>query len=397
MKQSSKPGFVYPSVVTIALYYAVLGYLIPAMREKFSLSLAEAGLFSTMQSIGYFVALALCFCVFPALNKPRVMAVSLVAFTLCLAGMAAVPAMWMLCAIFFFTGIFVNTIDSLSNAVLADLAPDTKGRHIGLLQALFSAIGAAAPYFGLLLGGDYAIVFLCLAAFGLLTLAPFGFGLRSEMRRPMLQNPQGFRTVVKVFRLFKKPGVPSLAILSFLIMSVQVVPAFFISSCVKSLSGDSGAGALALCMLYTGAMAGRIIFSRISRRIDPYRIMVVYNILALAGMAALVFTQDVTTFCLLALVPGFGMSANFPGLVVEACGLIPDDSASASALIFLGVNLAVLVTPPLAGLAGDSLGLQAAFAICSIPLIPVIIMSARLTRHKTAALARTQCSQSAQL
>lgn len=394
MKQSSKPIFVYPSVITVALYYAVLGYLIPAMREKFSLSLAEAGLFSTMQSIGYFVALALCFCVFPALNKPRVMAASLVIFTLCLVGMAVVPAMWMLCALFFFTGIFVNTIDSLSNAVMADLAPDAKGRHIGLLQALFSAIGAAAPYFGLLLGGDYVIVFFCLAAFALLTLAPFGFGLRTEMRRPMLQNPQGFRTVIKVFQLFKLRGVPAVAILALLIMSVQVIPAFFLSSYVKTFSLDPGMGALALCMLYTGAMLGRIIFAHISRRIDPYRIMVVYNTLALAGMAALALTPDATAICLLALLPGFGMSANFPGLVVEACGLIPDDSAAASALIFLGVNAAVLISPPLIGLVGDHLGLQAAFAISGSLLIPVIIMSARLAKHKAVTSA---CAESLQL
>ena len=393
MKQSSRPVFVYPSVVTVALYYAVLGYLIPAMRERFSLSLAEAGLFSTMQSIGYFVALVLCFCVFPALNKPRVMAASLVIFTFCLVGMAAVPAMWMLCAIFFFTGIFVNTIDSLSNAVMADLAPDTKGRHIGLLQALFSAVGAAAPFFGLLLGGDYVIVFFCLAVFALVTLAPFGFGLRTEMRRPMLQNPQGFRTVVKVFRLFKVRGVLPVVILAFLTMFVQISPAYFLSSYVKTLSYDAGMGAFALCMFFTGAMLGRLVFARISRRIDPFRIMVAYDALALVGMAVLVLTCDVTAFCLIALIPGFGLSANFPGLVVEACGLIPDDSASASALIFLGVNFAALAAPPLVGLAGDMWGLQAAFAICAVLLIPVIIMSARLAKHKTVT---STCAETAQ-
>ena len=394
MKQSSKTVFVYPSVITVALFYAVLGYLVPAMRERFLLSLAEAGLFSTMQSAGFFVALVLCFCVFPALNKPRVMAASLLVFSLCLAGLAVVPAMWILCAIFFFTGIFVSTIDSLSNAVMADLAPDAKGRHIGLLQALFSAVGAAAPFFGLLLGGDYVIVFFCLAAFALITLAPFGFGLRSEMRRPMLQNPQGFRTVAKVFRLFKLHGVLPVVILAFLAMFVQISLAYFLSSYVGSLPDGQDEGALALCMLFTGAMVGRIIFARISRRIDPYRIMVIYNALALAGIAALLLAPSALAVSLLALIPGFGLSANFPGLVVEACGLVPNDSAGSSALIFLGANTAALAAPPLVGLAGDMLGLQAAFAICAVLLIPAIIMSARLAKHKAAT---SVCIEAAQV
>lgn len=394
MKQSSRPIFVYPSVITIAMYYAVLGYLIPGMRVKFSLSLAEAGLFSTMQSAGFFVAVLLCFCIFPALNKPRVMAASLIVFSLSLAGMAVVPAMWMLCALFFFSGIFANSMDSLSNAVMAELAPDAKGRHIGLLQALFSAIGAASPYFGLLLGGDYTVVFFCLAALALITLVPFGFGLRMEMRRPMLQNPEGFRTVVKVVRLFKTRGVPSLVILAFLTLFVQISLSYFLSSYISGLTDGKDAGALALCLLYTGAMLGRIVFARLSRSIDSYRIMVVYGTLALAGVAALLLAPGVLAISLLALIPGFGLSANFPGLVVEACALVPGDTGSASALIFLGVNTAALAAPPLVGLAGDMLGLQAAFAICAVLLIPVIIMSGRLAKHKTTV---SVCIESAQV
>lgn len=394
MKQSSRPAFVYPSVSAVALYYAILGYLIPAIRARFAISLAEAGLFSTMQSAGLLVSLLVCFSICSALNKSRVMAVSLMGLSLCLAGLAVAPKAWVLCAVFFFTGIFANTVDTLSNAVVTDLAPEAKSRHIGLLQAIFSAVSAGAPYFALMLGGDYATVFFGLCAFALASMATFYFGLRREMRRPMLLCPQGFGTPKKIVRLFMIRGVTSVVILSFLTMFVQVSLAYFLSSYVAEISGKAGMDAFALCMLYAGALIGRLVFVRISRRVDPYRMMAVYNALALAGIAAMLLTKDITTLGLLVLIPGFGLSANFPALVVEACAIVPDDTAAASSLVFFGVNIASFAAPPIVGLAGDAAGLGPAFLMVAAILVPVIVMSALLSRHRARSSA---CEQAAQV
>jgi|GEM_PF-1840257 Arabinose efflux permease len=380
MKQSGRPVFAYPSVVAVALYYAVLGYMVPAIRTRFSLSLTEVGTFSTMQAVGAFAALLLCFCVFSALNKPRVMAVSLLLLSLSLVGLAIAPSKWVLCTLFLLTGIFVNTVDMLSNAVMADLAPDAKSRHIGLLQALFSAAGAAAPYFALLLSGDYVVVFFGLCAFALASLAVFGFGLRPQIRQPWLQYPQGFGALGKAVRLFKVRGVLPAVGLSFLGMFVQVSLCYFLSSYVQDLPNAAGASALAVCMLYTGALIGRLVYVRISRRAGPYRIMAAYNALALAGLIAMLLVRDAAVAGLMALLPGFGLSANFPGLVVETCGLVPHDTSAASALIFFGVNIAECAAPPIVGLVGDAAGLGMAFALCAGLLVPVIAVSALLAR-----------------
>jgi fucose permease len=283
--------------------------------------------------------------------------------------------MGLLCALFLLTGLLVNTIDSLSNAVMADLAADTKGRHIGLLQAIFSAVGAGASYFALLLGGDYVTVFFGLALLALASLLPFMLGLRGEMRQPWLRSPQGFGSVRKAVRLLRVRGVLPVVILSFLGMFVQISLCYFLSSYVVSLPNSTGADAFALCMLYSGALIGRLIFARLSHRIDPCRIMIVYNALALAGMVALLLTRNATAAGIIALLPGFGLSANFPGLIVRACGLIPEDSAAASALIFIGTDSAACAAPPLVGLVGDTLGLQPAFALCAVLLIPMIVLS----------------------
>ncbi len=393
MKQSSRPIFVYPSVIAVAIYYAVLGYLTPVMRVRFSLTLAEAGLFLTMQSAGFIVSLLLCFSVYSALNKPRVMAASLLALSFCLAGLAITPSMFVLCALFFFSGVFLNTIDTLSNAVMADLAPGLKSRNIGLLQALFSGVGAVAPYFALLLGNDYATVFLALGAFALASFAVFALGLRSPMRQPWLINPQGFGTVGKMVRLFKVRGVPAVMILGFLGMFVQVAFIYFLSSYVTDVTKAADSGAFAVCMLYTGALLGRLVYVYIARRFGTYRILLAYNALAVLGIAAMLLTRDITAMGLLALLPGFGLSANFPGLMVKACNLVPDDTSAAAALIFFGDNSAAFIAPPVVGAVGDTANLSVAFALCAALLVPVIAAAAVFS-YKAAHSANVPSSQS---
>lgn len=375
MKKSSRTTFVYPSVIALALFYAILGYIVPEIRTHFSLSLAGAGLFSTLLSAGTVVTVILSICIYAGLNKSLVMTVGLAGLALCLFGLAAAPSVWILCVLFFVIGIFSNTIDTLSCAIMADLAGDSKSRHIGLLQALFSAAGIAGPLV-LLLGG-YQNVFFGLSIFALVSMLFFAFGLRTEIRKPMLQRPECFGSIGKAVKLFKVRGVPPVVIMSFFAMFVQVSLAYFLSSYAASLTDEAGIGAYALCILFFGAMTGRILFAHLSRHFNTFYILIIYNALALVGIAAMLLTSDVTLFCIFAFVPGFGLSANFPGLVVEACGLVPDDTTAASALIFLGANFASVAAPTIVGAAGDAFGLRIAFVLCSVMLIPLILMSVK--------------------
>lgn len=396
MKQSRRPAFVFLSVIATALFDGVMGYMVPAIRARFSLTLTEAGLFSTMQSVGFFAAMLLCFCVFSALNKPRVMAASLLLLGVCLAGLAAAPSVALLCILFFFTGMCNNTVDTLSNAVLADFTPDAKSRHIGLLQALFSVAGAVSPYFALLLGSDYVSVFFMLSAVSLVSLAVFALGLRRPIRKPWLLNPQGFGAMGKVTQLIKVRGVPILMALSFLSIFVQISLTYFMSSYMQDIAHSETAGAFAVCVLYTGALVGRLAFVRLSRRVNPYRIMAVYNTLAALGIVAMLLADGVTAVALLAFLPGFGLSANFPGIIVEACVLVPEDTSAASALMFFGVNSAVLVAPPIMGAVGDIYNIGVAFAMCAAVLVPVIAISAVLSRNAVRCQSMQASAQMAQ-
>ena len=384
MKQNSKPYFVYPPVATLALYASVIGSLIPAIRNAFpGLTLTATGFFSTLQSIGTALSVILCFCIFSALNKARIMAVCtlLLAATVVLFGLNNV--LLLLYVLLFFIGLFNNIVDTLSNAVLADLTPLRKGFHIGLLQALWAAAGAAGPYFAILLGSEYPPVFIGLGIIMAASGVVFTAGLAREVRMPLVQQRENFGALGKLIRTLKRKGVAPIVLTSFFNAFVQVSMILFITSYILGIGGSVYHSAFALSMIFVGTLAGRVIYARLSHRLSIRTIMMASNMLAIAGYTAMLFCPDPTWAGILAGIGGIGIAPNFPGLVVEACHIVPDDTASGTALVFLGYTVACFVAPPIIGAIGDASSLQTALFVVTGVLIIVVALSSFLRRQPT--------------
>ena len=382
MKQSSKPYFVYPPVAALALYASVVGALIPAIRDAFpGLSLAATGLFSTLQSLGTALSVILCFCVFSALNKVRVMALGQLMLAACLLVFGLNSVLLLLYVLLFFIGLFSNIVDTLSNAVLADLEPRRKAFHISLLQALWAAAAAAGPWFVLVLGGTYPPVFIGLSILVVAAGAAFAFGLNRELRIPLIQQRENFGALGKLVRTLKLKGIGLLLVTSFFNSFVLISFNFFISSYILSIGGSNVGAAFALSMLFLGALLGRLVYAPLAHRIPVRTVMMLFNALSIAAFAGMVFCPDITGIGILAGIGGLGTAANFPALVVQACAIVPDDTAAGSSLIFLGFTLACFAAPPLIGAIGDAAGLKTAMLCAASLLTAVIVLSSRIKPH----------------
>ena len=380
MKLKRQPYFVYLPVMAVSLYYSFLGYLIPGIRSSLSVSLAQAGVISSFQSAGIAVSVVLCFCVFSALNKTRVMAAASLLFALCLGAFAFSKTIGTVYVACFFIGIFSNVVDTLSNALIADIAPGQKAFHIGLLQALFSAMGAAAPYLAIVLGGDYPTVLLGLGFFAVAVSVVFLLGLHSQAKMPFLQAKHRIGAAGKLIRTLKIKGVKPIVTAAFFNAFSQISIIFFIASYVGSLTGRAADGAFALCLLFTGCVIGRLIYVRLHARVSTYRIMLIANTMAIAAFIAMLLSRDVLMIGIFACIGGIGFSVNFPGLVVEACGIVSQDTAAATSLIFIGYAAACFIAPPLVGAVGDAFGLDSGLYLSVAMLIPVAIISLWLNK-----------------
>jgi fucose permease len=375
MKQETKPFFVYPPVMALALYTTVLGYMIPAIRDAFSLTLAQAGLFSTLQSIGTALSVLLCFSVFSALNKTRIMATCafLLAIVIIIIGISDI--LLILYALFLLLGLFNNIVDTLSNALIADLTPQKKSFHIGLMQALWSAAGAVGPFFAMLLGSSYTPVFLGLGIFTALCALVFLLALRSEAAMPFMQKRHNLGGLGKLLRTLKRKGLKLYLAAAILNAIVQITMVYFTSSYVTLIGGSSLQSAVALSALFAGTMAGRLVYAQLLHNRPARKVLPLVNVLALAAFAATLLCTDPVLVCVLAGLGGVGLSMNFPAYLVALCNIVPDDTAAASALVFLGYTLACFAAPPVFGAIGDAIGLQTSLLIATAVLIPLIAVS----------------------
>ncbi len=378
MKQSLKPYFVYSPVMALALYVTVLGYMIPVMRGAFSLTLAQAGLFSTLQSVGTALSVLLCFTVFSALNQARIMAFCSYAlfFVIVLIGIS--QDLFIIYALFLLLGLFNNITDTLSNSLIADLSPQKKSYHIGLMQALWSAFGAAGPFFAMLLGSDYMPVFLGLGVFTALCALVFTFGLRSEIALPMMQKRHNIGGLNKLLRTLRRKGVKRYLAAAMLNSMVQLTVIYFVASFVAECGGSSLQSAAALSAFFFGSMAGRLLYAKSLHRFPSRKVLPIASALALAALAVMLLSTDPVIICITAGIGGFGLSMNFPAFIVELCGIVPDDTAAASSLVFLGYTMACFIAPPVFGALGDALGLQTSMLIALTLLLPLILICLRL-------------------
>ncbi len=385
MKQELKPYFVYPPVMALALYVTVLGYMIPVMRGAFSLTLAQAGLFSTLQSVGTALSVLLCFTVFSALNQTRIMAVCSFVLALVIVFIGISTELILLYALFLLLGLFNNISDTLSNSIIADLSPQKKSFHIGLMQALWSAAGAAGPFFAMLLGSEYRPVFLGLGVFTALCALVFFAGLRTEIKMPLLQKRHNFGGFGKLLRTLKRKGVKRYLAAAVLNSVVQITVIYFISSFVSDAGGSALQSAVALSAFFFGSMAGRLIYARGLHKLPSRKVLPAASAFALAAIALMLLSTDPALICVLSGLGGLGLSMNFPAFIVELCGLVPDDTAAASSLVFLGYTLACFIAPPVFGAIGDALGLQTAMLIALALMLPLIAVCLKLHSEPQAA------------
>lgn len=378
MKQATKPYFVYSPVMALALYVTVLGYMIPVLRDAFSLTLAQAGLFSTLQSVGAALSVLLCFTVFSALNQARIMAFCSFALSVVIVLIGFSHVLIIIYALFLLLGFFNNVTDTLSNSLIADLSPQKKSYHIGLMQALWSALGAAGPFFAMLLGSNHTPVFLGLGVFTALCALVFALGLRSEIALPMMQKRHNIGGLSKLLRTLKRKGVKRYLAAGVLNSVVQLTVIYFVASFVAECGGSELQSALALSAYFFGSMLGRLSYAKSLHRFASRKVLPIASAIALAAIAIMLFNTEPVIICVMAGIGGFGLSMNFPAFIVELCGIVPDDTAAASSLVFLGYTLACFIAPPFFGALGDALGLQTSMLIALTLLLPLILICLKL-------------------
>lgn len=380
MNSKLKKFSVYPPVMMLSLSGAVFSYMIPIIKEIFSMNYKQAGAVQTVQSVGGFFAQLVCFGVFAALNKSRVVIASLVIVALSLMWIGFNRAVPLLYVLFFIRGLFGNVGNTMSNALVTDVFDARKEFFVGLYHSLAALTAVVGPYLALWLS-DFTVTFEVMAVVIGLTAVLYLFGMRDYLKKPMIANRENFGGLGKLLRMLKHKNMVIVLFIVLFCSFVQNTVVLYISSFGLELNSVMQEGAFALSMYLFGLFLGSLLYSVAANKISTISIMLVGNILGFGALLVMLLSHSAMAVGILALAGGVFLGPNIPGLFVELSKMVPEDSGAVSALLFLGAILSVTAAPIIVGAIADEMGIRLAMISSLVFFIPVLLLIFVLRRR----------------
>ena len=382
MKQQNRQFFVFPPVMVMSVYFTALGFLVPRIQEKFLLSSAQVGLFSTMQSIGTFAALLICFLIVSAMNKTRVFLISGALFAACLFFLVFNQLVILMYVLFILIGLFTGVASTLSNSLLVDSGTKHAGYYIGILHGVWAGTAALGPFFVLMFSDDYKTSLLWLGFLAVGSLAVYALGLRDRLKMPIWEDKSKIGSPKKLFRTFFYKGMPVLLVIGFLTTIIRSGFTFFLRSYIEYLGRQPIFGAYIIGVFFIGMFIGRMAYGKLSHSLSANRVLLVTNIVALLAFAAMVLIDNMIIFIILMSIGALCISTNVPIMITKSYEIMPSDSTGATSFFFISVVTGSLVGPPIIGWLGDVTNMRIAMLCCISVLLPIIAIGWNMLRSE---------------
>lgn len=364
------------------VYSSFLSPLLPLLIEKFSLSLARAGLLSTVLQL-------------PAILNPLIgiwadrisvrwfiiLAPSMTALPMSLIGLA--PSYAMLLIMLFITGISVSLFHVPSPVMVAKLSGDYKGRGMALYMTggeLARAIGplVAVGAVSLLgLEGYYPIMVFGLAASFWLFLKFKDENIRQKSRHTVSLKGT-WRQVGHVMR----PLIGILCARGFMHASVTT----FLPTYIASRTGNLWLAGISLTLVEGAGVAGVLAAGSLSDKLGRRRMLLLSLVTAPFMLLGFVWLDGWLRYAML-IFTGLTLLSTTPVMLALVQEHSSSSPAAANGILMMALFLARSSIVVIVGLMGDAIGLEATYICCSVlgmVSIPFIMMlpSDRARRSK---------------
>jgi fucose permease len=376
----------------------MIGPLMPSLLGAYSLRLAGGGLVESFRSIGGMAAALLAGGLSDRYPKAVLVAALFAGYgiTLFLIGLA--PSYVLLLAVFFILGAATRLVDSISNALTADLFPRSSGPALNTLHTVFGVGALIGPIFAravLLRSGEWQRAYGLLALLCLLVLALFvwlqlqllgvlrarrGTGGRGA-DAPHSAEPTGTDHRESPLRLLRYGRMWLVSGMMFFYVAHQAGMSVWLPTFLSTeLEAGMDLAAASTALLWSGIVAGRIAMIRVSRSIPARWILVSGGLLSGALLGLAYWSGSALWISAASFIAGVGTGAVIPLLVALACSWVPRHSGSASALVFFNASLSRMITPWLIGALAGTIPFVHAMSLTWVPLLAVGLLASFIPR-----------------
>jgi fucose permease len=364
--------------LTLAYGFSVtiIGPLIPSLISTLEIRVSAAGLLLTLQSLGGIIAILVSGLLLDRYNKKIIVGIVFLMYgaSLFVSGFSATYTLVLI--MFFILGIGTRIFDTAGNALIADLYPDSPGKHLGILHVFFSTGAFLGPiYARIVLSGSasWKLVFIIFGAICIgLTGVYTGVGRGHSSGPKFSAEPAGSGSSKIVLG---SGFIWIFGIVSFLYFGHVYSLSTWLPVYLEVERGiASNLAGFALSLFWLGIIFGRFVCTRLVQSIEPVTLLK-WGCLAGGLFLTAAFLASGTVLILaLIILTGVSAGACIPLMITAVCTRFPNHTGLVSSFIFLTGNVAAMLFPYFIGLVSEQYSFRTGLFGTSFVLIIIFIV-----------------------
>jgi MFS transporter, FHS family, glucose/mannose:H+ symporter len=301
----------YASFIPIGIATVLLGPMLPALSERWSLNYAQAGALFTAQYIAATCAVAVSGVLVSSRGYLFAIKTGLLVIALALALLLhGGVILGVICIAAYGAGLGIAV--PAGNLLVAHVNPAHRSASLNTLNFLWSAGAVSCPFLVSVAARTHhlALFLLLVAVFSSCIALGIAF-VPNRMEEPVANSEEPSSAGV----LIRTRLLPFVGIAGIFLLYAGTENAFggWIASFAKSLGGSTPARSLMTpSFFYAALMIGRLFAPFVLRTIDDVRLAQAGLFLGCAGTAGLIFSQGLTGVLVSASATGLGLSSVYP-------------------------------------------------------------------------------------
>ena len=355
-----------------------LGAVLPAVVDRFGISMADAGALFTLVTFGVLIGSLLFGPIVDRYGYKGMLCAATALIAVGLEGIAFAPSMLWMRASIALVGIVGGMVNGGANSLAADLSADGRSGGLAIVGSCFGigAVGvplALAAHVGPL---SYTPV---ISWSGLAVLVAVVYA--SALRYPPPKQSQGGAALTDSRRLLGDPVLLLMGVILFLESGIEgVIGGWTTTYAGQELGLGSRASLLLLALFWFGLTLTRVALGTVFRGIAPIRALFGCLTLAMASVLLFVVTRSTSVATAAIFLLGCGLAGSFPIVLSFAGDRYAHLSGTAFSVVMTMALAGGMIYPYVVGVLGASAGLRPAFLIVPASLVAEIGLLALVTR-----------------
>lgn len=375
-------GYLYLLMFAYACSVTMLGPLMPRLISDFTLRLSEGGFIVSAQSIGGILSIIAGGVIADRVRKGRLIGYMFFIYSAALLIVGFISTYLVLLVVFFFLGASTRLLDAVLNAHVADIHPEKKGVHLNLLHTFFGVGALLGPLYATYLLhrlDDWHQAFLILGAVCLVIFAIY-VPVHRKTDRDLPQRSVPAKG--SYINLLKSRDMWLLSLIMFMYAGHQTGLIIWLPMYMEThLSTGPWLAGSSLSVLWIGIIISRILASRLSERFTPVQLILWGNFIGFVLLLAGFLIGRPILLLASVGVTGVVTGAVIPLLIAASCDRFPQNTGTASSLIFLNGNIARMLFPWLIGLVAELFSFQGGILI-TVGCMGLVVISSAVMRAK---------------